>query len=168
MYYGIAVFPSKEIQEFANDYRRRYDPHFQSIEPHLTVREKEEWNEQQLEEAIAEIERNIESVKPIELHFNRFSAFYPVSNVIYMALSNPQPLLKLHEAICSGPLVETGKPYVYTPHLTIAQELNDDELHDVLASLKNTKLNFKCTIDTIALLRKEADGQWARIKEFKL
>lgn len=44
MFYGIAVFPSTEIREFADLYRRRYDPHFPLLKPHLTLREKEAWD----------------------------------------------------------------------------------------------------------------------------
>ena len=168
MNYGIAVFPSVEIQEFANHYRRRYDPHFALIEPHLTVREKEEWNDQQVHTAIQELERAAEALEPLELQFNRFSTFYPVNNVIYMALADPAPLVRLHQKLCAGPLTEASKLYAYTPHLTIAQSMNDDELHDVLASLKNKPLSFQCTIDRIVLLKQEEDGRWSRHREFLL
>ena len=28
MKYGIVAFPSKKVQDFANSYRKRYDPHY--------------------------------------------------------------------------------------------------------------------------------------------
>jgi 2'-5' RNA ligase len=168
MYYGIAVYPSKEIQDFANHYRRRYDPHYGWIDPHLTVRDKQACSEQEVQAAIHELERIADALQPFELHFNRFSTFYPVNNVIYMAVSNPQPMIDLHEELRGGSLGEQSKPYVYTPHLTIAQELNDDELHDVLASLKNKPLDHKCTIDRLALMRQDENGKWSPIRQFML
>ena len=43
MYFGIATFPEKEVQDIANSYRKRYDPHYSLIPPHITLKEKFEW-----------------------------------------------------------------------------------------------------------------------------
>ncbi|MCZ8511298.1 2'-5' RNA ligase family protein [Paenibacillus filicis] len=168
MQYGIAVFPSKEVQEFANHYRRRYDPHYSLLEPHLTVKEQEDWDEAKLQAATVHLEQAAARIQPFELTFNRYSSFYPVNHVIYMALSDPEPMKRLHDAICSGPLAEADKPYLYTPHLTIAQQLKADEMHDILSSLKQKPLQLKTPVEQLVLLRKDQDGRWGTVREFKL
>ncbi|UUZ95938.1 2'-5' RNA ligase family protein [Paenibacillus sp. P25] len=168
MFYGVAVFPSKEVQEFANHYRRRYDPHYDLLPPHLTVMEKSEWNDGQLQAALVHLEQSAAKIEPFDITFNRFSSFYPASHVVYMALADPEPMRHLQSRLCSGPLAEISRPYAYTPHLTIAQELGADEMHDILASLKNKQLQLTTGIDRFALLRQEQSGKWSTLREFKL
>jgi 2'-5' RNA ligase len=164
---GIAVFPAKEIQDFANSYRKRYDPHYNWIAPHLTIREPEVWNEEQLNIAIERLERIIPTLSPFELHFNRFSSFYPLNNTIYMALSNPEPIKKCYQTICSE-LGEATNPYTYNPHLTVGRDLGDDELHDVLASLKKIEIDLSCQIDRVHLLYQTDNKAWTVHQTFLL
>ena len=35
---GVVIFPSKKLQDLANSYRKRYDPHYALIPPHLTLK----------------------------------------------------------------------------------------------------------------------------------
>ncbi|WP_019533138.1 2'-5' RNA ligase family protein [Paenibacillus ginsengihumi] len=167
MQYGIAVFPPEEIRDFANHYRKRYDPHYPFIAPHLTVRETELWSQEKRKEAEAHLERAAAQTPPLKLRFNRFSSFYPVNHTVYLALADPGPMLELYRRVCSGPLVETGKPYVYTPHLTVAQRLTADEMHDVLASLRHKPIDLAFTADRMELLgRENDDSPWQSVRTF--
>jgi 2'-5' RNA ligase len=157
---GIAIFPSKEIQDFANSYRKRFDPHYNRIAPHLTLRESETWSWSQLSSAADHLERVTSTITPFDIHFNRFSSFYPADNIIYLALSNPDPLVKAYDVICSGDLSENSRLYHFNPHLTIGQQLGDDELHDVLASLKKTELDLTSRIDRVHLLYQTDNEAW--------
>lgn len=38
MKYGIAIFPSKKLQDKVNSLRKRYDPHYALIPPHITLK----------------------------------------------------------------------------------------------------------------------------------
>ncbi|TDF96618.1 2'-5' RNA ligase family protein [Paenibacillus piri] len=169
MLYGIAVFPSKEIQDTANRLRQRYDPQFAFIDPHLTLRASEDWTDDQLRDVHELLERTAAQCKPIRLHFNRFSTFFPVNNVIYLALSDPEPMQSLYKRICGGGmLAEPDKPYAYTPHLTVAQNLGDDELHDLYGSLRLRDVDIACTVDKLELLRRSADGIWEHMHAYPL
>jgi 2'-5' RNA ligase len=165
---GIVIFPGKHVQDFANSYRKRYDPHYNLIQPHITIREKEQWQELQLTAAVDRLERVTQTVSPFELHFNRFSSFYPVNNVIYMALSNNEPIQTFYEAICTDVLEEKDKLYLYNPHLTIGQKMGDDELHDVLASLKKTEIDLTSQIDRVHLLYQTENEAWTVHQTFLL
>jgi len=165
---GIAVFPNQDVQEFVNNYRKRYDPHYKLISPHMTIREAEDWTEPQLDEAVAYLERVAAGFSPFTIRFNRFSSFFPVNHVIYLALEDKESLMKLYASVCDGPLAEPEKPYVFNPHVTIGQQLSSDELHDVLASLKKTPVDFTSTIDHFDLLSQTEDGTWKSVHSFKL
>jgi len=168
MQYGIVVFPTKDVQDAANSYRKRYDPHYQLIQPHLTVREKEEWSETRLAEAVEQLEQVTQQLAPFDLRFERFSSFYPANPVIYMALADPQPMLVLHKAVCGELLSQSGKPYHYTPHLTIGQHMGADELHDVWASLKRLELGLTTRIDRLHLVHETDNSAWTVHQTFVL
>ncbi|MFD0697281.1 2'-5' RNA ligase family protein [Paenibacillus sp. GCM10027628] len=165
---GIAIFPSKQVQDAANSYRKRYDPHYNFIQPHLTIREKEEWDEMQLASAVDRLEQVTRSIAPFEIEFNRFSSFYPVNNVIYLALADTTNMINLHQAICTEELVETNRTFTFNPHLTIGQQLGDDELHDVLSSLKTTTVDYRSRVDRVHLLYQTENGAWTVYQTFLL
>lgn len=168
MQFGIAVFPSKETQDVANSFRKRYDPHYSLIQPHMTIREKEDWNEERLQAAVNHLEQVAVKTAPFEVHFNRFSSFYPVSNVVYMALSDITAIDQLYQAVCSGELAEPKRQYVFTPHVTIGQGMNSDELHDVLSGLRLKPLDLTSKIDRIHLLYQTENGAWTVHQTFLL
>ncbi|WP_199619156.1 2'-5' RNA ligase family protein [Paenibacillus alkalitolerans] len=160
MKFGIAVFPPKVVQDEANSHRKRFDPHYSLIQPHMTVREAEEWDERKLAEAVRHLEEVTANTQPFAVRINRFSSFYPVANVIYMALEDPSPFVSMYRTVCSGVLEEKNIKYSYNPHLTVGQDLGDDEMHDVLSSLRPIPLDFNFTVDRLHLLYQTENGAW--------
>ncbi|WP_424768319.1 2'-5' RNA ligase family protein [Paenibacillus sp. sgz302251] len=169
MLFGIVVFPEKHVQDLANGWRKRHDPHYTTIPPHLTVREEQEWNEEQLQVAVAHLDQISSSIKPFTIRFNRVSSFYPVSHVIYLALQDTKTMQKLHNEVSSGPLALGAlKKYVYTPHLTIGQQMSADELHDVYGNLRMQDFDITSNIDRIHLLYQNDNGSWTAYQSFLL
>ncbi len=168
MIYGIAVFPPRDIQDFANSYRKRYDSHYSLIQPHLTVRDAEDWSDARLQESVALLDSAVRTIAPFEATLNRFSSFYPVNNVIYLALEDPEPFSDLHRRIAAGPLSVSEQQYSFTPHLTIGQDLSDDELHDVLSSLRKKPVNHTFKVDRIHLLYQTENRAWTVYQTFLL
>jgi 2'-5' RNA ligase len=168
MIYGIAIFPNREVQRFANSYRKRYDPHYKLIPPHITL--KEAFNiedENKLQQVVAKIEEAAASISPFTLTFSKFSSFYPSNNTIYIAVDDNDDIhllfKKLHEDI-----LKTERPYGFVPHLTIAQKLSADELHDIYSVLKMTPVNLQTKVDRIHLLYQLDDGIWTVYQTFLL
>lgn len=167
MYFGIACFPQKHVQDFANSYRKRYDPHYTLIPPHITLKEKFELNESELEVATQKLEQVAKEVKAFEIRFHKVSNFYPTSNTIYFAIENQEPLITLHEKIKSV-FEPVEAPYSYIPHLTIAQKLNQAELHDIYGMLRLHKIDLTSKIDRFHLLYQLENGSWNIYQTFLL
>ncbi|WP_245600057.1 2'-5' RNA ligase family protein [Paenibacillus harenae] len=166
MLFGIAVFPEKHAQDLANSWRRRYDPHYTTIPAHMTVREKEDWTEEQLEETVAYLEQATASLSPFTVHFNRVSSFYPSNHVLYLALEDTTGMQELHKHICSGPLTVEAPKHVYTPHLTIGRDMSADELHDLYGNLRMQAFDITSKIDRIHLLYQTDNGSWTAYQSF--
>jgi 2'-5' RNA ligase len=164
----IAIFPSVGVQERANSYRMRYDSHYAMIQPHVKLKWPFEVPETDLEMIVKEIESVTKEVSPFSIRFHKIKTFFPTSRVIYMGIQDPTPLTRLHDKLSKqGPLQQEEK-YVYIPHLTIGQDMIDDEFHDVYGRLKMLDLNLDSTIDRIHLLYQLGDKTWTAHQTFLL
>lgn len=159
MRYGVAIFPSKKIQDEANSYRKRYDPHYALIPPHVTLKEPFEADDETINEIMGELREVSNKTAPFQLMINKVSSFSPVTNTIYLKVEPVKDLLGLNEKLHSGrlPKVQT---YSFVPHITIAQDLSDDEFSDVFGSLTMKDFNIEETIDRFQLLYQLENGSW--------
>ncbi|WP_235782007.1 2'-5' RNA ligase family protein [Paenibacillus senegalensis] len=168
MNYAVVIFPPKEIQDFANSYRKRYDPRYLLIPPHITIREKEEWDPGMLEKAVDHLNEAANQLTSFEAVFNRFSSFKPTNNVIYLAFKDNGPFERCREAICRDILEQNSKDQHFTPHLTVGQQLGDDEFHDVLASVRKTEVDLSFRVDRFHLVYQTDNEAWTVYQTFLL
>ncbi|MGC4375455.1 2'-5' RNA ligase family protein [Fictibacillus sp. Mic-4] len=167
MRYGIVIFPSKELQEKVNSYRKRYDPHYAWIAAHITLKESFDASDSEIDNIVDYIERITKNVPPFEITIEKVGSFHPVNNVIYLKVNDGHDLRALHDAFYSGPL-ENEERYNFVPHLTLAQKLSDIEHADVLERLKMLDIRHQEVVESIHLLRKSEKGNWLPYREFKL
>lgn len=164
---GIVAFPSKKLQDLANNYRKRYDPHYAQITPHMTLKDAFEVDESEVKAICDKLQEIASKYRPLEIHASRISSFYPTTNTIFFRVEPTNQLENLHKDINEG--IPHGKPkYVFVPHITIAQKLSDSEHDDIYGQLRMTGINEKETIDRIHLLYQLEDGSWTTYDTFKL
>ncbi len=165
MKYGVAIFPSKELQDIANSFRARYDSHYALIPPHITL--KEAFETENVKTLASEIRTIAKETKPFTLHVYKYSSFSPVNNTIYMGLQESEELMELQKKLNTGHL-EQELAYQFVPHITIGQDLNDDEFHDVLGRLRMKNINYEELCDRIQLLYQLENGSWTVYETFLL
>ncbi|MFS0882779.1 YjcG family protein [Metabacillus niabensis] len=167
MKYGIALFPSKKIQDLVNSYRKRYDPHYALVPPHLTLKTAFEANDEDIEAITDELRKIAQLTSPIKLSIKKVSSFYPVNNVIYLKVEPTKELIELHEKLHTGGL-NSQPEYAFVPHITIGQKLSDDEHSDVLGSLKMLDVQHEEMVDRFHLLYQLENGSWTVYETFLL
>ncbi|MCS1350564.1 2'-5' RNA ligase family protein [Mechercharimyces sp. CAU 1602] len=173
MKYGVAIFPEKKVQDIANSYRKRYDPHYGLIPPHITLKEaftlEEETGNQ--EETITNIVQHLEKVAertaPFTIFLNKIGTFHPNSNTIYVSMYDGADIIQLHDLINEGPLSHP-ETYAFIPHITIGQKLSEDELLDVYGSLRMTNISIETKIDRFHLLYQLENQSWCLYQSFIL
>lgn len=165
MKYGVAIFPSKTIQDEANSYRMRYDPHYALIPPHITLKESFEADDHDISTIVDELKKVAESTTPFSLKVKKVSSFSPVTNTIYLKVEPVHELLDLNERLHSGNLPQE-QTYAFVPHITIAQKLSDDEFSDVFGSLRIQKFDMEETIDRFQLMYQLENGAWTVYETF--
>ncbi|MFB5661430.1 2'-5' RNA ligase family protein [Alteribacillus sp. HJP-4] len=167
MKYGVAFFPSKEIQDLANSYRMRYDTHYSWIPPHITLRYPFEASES-IEETITNIQEIAAAAAPFPMTIYKADTFHPKENKIFFKIKPNETLMNLYSALNDEPKTSLGKQHEFTPHLTIAQDLTDDEHFDVLGRLQMKDIHHEEIIDRIQLLYQLDNGSWTVYETFRL
>ncbi|WP_163972055.1 YjcG family protein [Oceanobacillus halotolerans] len=165
MKYGVAIFPSKPIQDEANSYRKRYDPHYELIPPHITLKEAFEATDEEISELITELKHIANETEPFKIKMNKVSTFAPVTNTIYLKVEPIPELEDLFTKMHQGKFPKNME-YNFVPHITIAQKLNHDEYSDVFGSMKMKHFQLEDTIDRFQLLYQLENGSWTVYESF--
>ncbi|WP_332650391.1 YjcG family protein [Lysinibacillus sp. 54212] len=167
MKYGIVAFPSKRLQDLANMYRKRYDPHYAQITPHMTLKDTFEADETQIEEISKKLGEIASRFAPLNVHASRVSSFFPTTNAIYFRVEPTPQLEKIQKEIQQR--LQIGEPkHIFVPHITIAQKMTDSEHDDIFSQLRMIGVNEQESIDRIHLLYQLEDGSWTTYETFRL
>ncbi|MFD1206044.1 MULTISPECIES: YjcG family protein [Sporosarcina] len=167
MKYGIVAFPSKKLQDLANGYRKRYDPHYSLITPHMTIKGVFEANDKEIEQVAKAIHEVTEKHSPFELNVSKVSTFAPITNTIYFKVTPNEEILSLHKDL-NEDFFGDPPEYSFVPHITIAQKLSSGEHDDIIGQLKMIGVDHTEVIDRIHLLYQLEDGSWTVYETFRL
>ena len=167
MKYGIVAFPSKKLQDLANTYRKRYDPHYALVTPHMTLKDPFEVDESDVNKISEALSKIASEFGPLHIHASRISSFFPVTNAIYFRIEPTEQLVDIHTAINEA--IPAGEEkHTFAPHITIAQKMTDSEHDDILGQLRMTGVDAEETIDRIHLMYQLEDGSWTAHETFRL
>ncbi|WP_027962942.1 YjcG family protein [Halalkalibacillus halophilus] len=164
--YGVAIFPSKDVQDEANSYRMRYDPNYSRIPPHITLKERFEASQSEINEIANELSKIAKEMEPFDIEIKKVSSFSPATNTVYLKVEPNDNLTHLNDRMHEGNLPD-DRQFSFVPHITISQALSDDEHSDVFGSLKMVTFDMKDTIDRFQLLYQLEDGTWTVYETFK-
>lgn len=162
---GIIIYPSKDIQEEVNNYRKRYDPEYALIQPHITLKTKFDADKKLLDILTDELSELTKNIVPFNINIKKVSSFQPVSNKIFFKIEPNEDLEALHSSLYEGVLPKE-KFTTFAPHITIAQNLNTDEFSDIYTTLSMKNYNYTDTIDSLEIGYELDDGTWKSYKRF--
>src|SRR5699024_10890691 len=132
MKFGIALFPSKKLQDTVNQYRKRYDARYSYIATHITVKktiEAKEHEKPKIEEFIKSVASKHQTT---EIEIKKVSSFAPKKQVVYFKVEPNETLTSIHDAFNEGGFYgDASHPFV--PHFTLAQEETAQKFEDVLS-----------------------------------
>lgn len=166
MKFGVVIFPSKKLQDLANSYRKRYDPHYALISPHLTLKEPFDAKENLVKDIAGRLQEIAESTEPFKLTVLKVSSFKPVNNVIYFKVNPSEELVHLHTDLHTN-ITGDQPQYKFVPHITIGQKLTDAEHSDVFGSLRLLKMEHEETVDRFHLLYQLDNKSWTVYDTFR-
>lgn len=165
--YSLVIFPSNEVQEVANSYRKRYDSHFALISPFIRLADTFELDEAKLPGLAQSLQQAADATEAFSVKFHRASTFHPTSNTLYLAVQNKEPFENLHQTLVEY-LGLRPQSFAYVPHVTIGRNLTDDECKDVAGQLSMVKFDLDSFIDSFHLVSQNEDGTWQVEQSFEL
>ncbi|MFJ8244392.1 2'-5' RNA ligase family protein [Peribacillus asahii] len=168
MKYGVVIFPSKKLQDIANSYRKRYDTKYSFIPPHITLKSSFEATEEELTTIVGRVRQAASKVQPFLINVTKAKSFQPANNTIYLKVEAAPELDMLYQALHGEGTHKTDVEYAFSPHVTIAQELSNDEHLDVMGQLTNLNVEHQEKVDRIHLLYQLEDGVWTVYETFRL
>ena len=167
MNYGIVIFPSKEIQDEANAYRKRYDPRYAQIPPHITMKSSFRADKAARSLFITELNKIAKEVQPFSIKISKVRSFTPVTYTIFFKIEPNESLTILNEFMHKEPF-PTEREHPFVPHITIGQQLEEDEFSDIYGSLQMKDIYFEDTIDRFQLCYQLENGSWSVFETFLL
>ncbi|MFJ7976127.1 YjcG family protein [Peribacillus sp. JNUCC 23] len=168
MNYGVAIFPSKQLQDKVNSYRKRYDPNYALISPHITLKYTFFATESEIETVAEQLKNIAKSHKPFKLNVVKPSTFQPVNNTIFFKVELNPELESLHKEMNHADFFGGPSPYAFVPHITIGQKLSDDEHSDVLGQIRMLDVTHEEEVDRFHLLYQLENGSWTVYETFRL
>ncbi|MFV9510072.1 2'-5' RNA ligase family protein [Tepidibacillus sp. LV47] len=157
MKYSIVIYPPREVQDRANALRKRYDSHYTLIPPHIKLVDAFEW--ENVLELTERIEKVAQTIPPFTLRINKVGTFLPISPVVYFGFEKNEVIYDFHEKLIHQVLNQEPK-FKFTPHITIAQDLPEQELHDILGRLKMKEYDMKFPVDRVHLCYQLENESW--------
>ncbi|MGV3463840.1 MAG: YjcG family protein [Heyndrickxia sp.] len=167
MKYGIVMFPSKKLQDLANSYRKRYDPHYALIPPHLTLKAAFELSDGEMEEYSKKLKQIAKNHQAVRLSISKVSSFQPVNNTIYFKVEPTSELQDLQKDLTET-LPDSETDYAFVPHITIGQKLSSDEHSDVYGQLRMLGIDHEEVINRFHLLYQLDNESWTVYETYLL
>ncbi|KAB7705019.1 hypothetical protein F9802_15785 [Bacillus aerolatus] len=165
---GIVIFPSKKLQDLTNSYRKRYDPHYSLVPPHITLKSPFDAEESDLKQLTGQLWDIAKKYKPFNFHVSKVKSFHPVNNVIYFKVDPNDTLTALNQDLHTEEVTGGEPKYAFVPHLTVAQDLSNLEHDDVYNSLTMLSIDHEETVDRFHLLYQLENGSWTVYDTFLL
>ena len=179
MYYGLVYFPKKELISI-NKIRKKYDPTYSIIAPHLTILFPVPSSIGKLK-IIKYISNVLENQPPIKIHFDDYKKSW--DHWLLLTIKEGElDIKKLSTELYSGILSKyQRKDIEFIPHIGLGLCVKNykeyalenpkklifdkDKYRCALLEAKSTIRNFKCTVDKLNLV--EADNDFTKIRTIR-
>ncbi|MBS3094613.1 2'-5' RNA ligase family protein [Candidatus Pacearchaeota archaeon] len=152
MNYTIAIFPEFNEMDKINSIRKKYDPLYNWLKPHIAL--VYYFKEKPTTEKINKIIGRFPSFK---IKLNKINTSSK-GNLIFLEVTKGQKkIIEIKNALYKGLGLKWDKDFSYKPHMTIANLRTKEGEQNALKEIKNKNLNFSCKIDSFYVLEISED-----------
>lgn len=182
MLYAVVAYPKVDFGKI-NDFRKKYDPHYSLIKPHITL--VFPFQDTISEGAIIKhVEDRLDGLRSFSITINGYDKFF--DHWLYLTISNGnREVTELHDVLYTNTLDKLlRKDLPFIPHITIGlfskkylnsvsvdinAQLDEERYKQALRKLSKIDLNFDASVETITLVKLTEDfSVLENIKDFDL
>jgi 2'-5' RNA ligase len=169
--YGVVVPVPGGIARIANRIRRRYDPYFLRIGPHVTVLPPRPLPLTHREIG-AEVARIAASMEPFDVALGSVRSFLPAKPVLFAGVRRGRSgFERLHRRLARGPL-RGEESFPFVPHLTLGRIVESDRFRRALAAARRqvTLAAFRVPwkADRLLVVERRTETRWIALPDILL
>ena len=167
--FALVSYVPDPLGRFLDDLRRELVPH-DNPRAHVSILPPRplmvDWSV-----ASREVRALTDLATPFDIELLEVKVF-PVTDVIYLELgSGASELRSMHNAMCRGAL-EFREPFSYHPHLTLAQEIANQDVEATRATAVRRWHEYRGArrfrVERVVLVQNTLNGCWIDLAEYSL
>lgn len=184
MYYALVHFSSIDIEKI-NVLRKKYDPTFAIIEPHITLVFPIADTQSRVDDLEKHTGNTLRHWRSFEVHIGGFEKSW--DHWLFLAVAEGRDkLIQLHDELYSDTLsAHLRKDIQYSPHISLGLFVKDEDRYNLkhpeklvfdenkyseaLKEANKLKLDYRSIVDTIMLIKISDDFKTiVKYKEFSI
>jgi 2'-5' RNA ligase len=164
---GVAIAIPEPHASVLGTWRRQVgDPAADLVYPHVTLLPPTPVPAERMADVESHLAAAAAAHRPFVMHLAGTGTFRPTSPVVFIQVAMGVSDCELLErAIRQGPL-ERELDFPYHPHVTVAQDIDDEGLDEAYEGLADFVARFP--VQRFALFSRRAGGSWTWRTEFEL
>lgn len=164
---GIVIGVPEPFESVLRSWRVELgDPLALGTPPHITVLPPTPVDPGQLPSIEAHLRRAGRSCEPFEVYLSGTDTFLPVSPVTFVRVEQGEQGCRQVEAAVRRDVLERALSFPYHPHLTVAHQVDEQQLRRGLRELADFHARF--TVSSFRLYVHDADQVWRLHEQFPL
>jgi 2'-5' RNA ligase len=169
--YAVIAYLRGRLGEFVDDQRDQLNPAYSSSLAHVTILPPRPLIFPP-EELVLSLRKRCAHREPFDVTVEGVSTFWPANSVVFLSVSAGfDELLALHRELNVADL-RHFEPYPFVPHITIAQDLDDQATQEALIALSNAWQSYEgeesFRIETLCLVQQSERLRWRNLAPIPL
>jgi 2'-5' RNA ligase len=169
--YAVIAYLRGSLGQFVDEQRDQLNPEYSSSLAHVTILPPRPliFPPEELAESLR---KRCAHREPFAVTVEGVSTFWPANGVVFLSLSQGfDELLALHRELNVADL-RHSEPYPFVPHITIAQDLDDQATQEALVALSNAWESYQgersFRVETLCLVQQSDGRRWRNLAPIPL
>jgi len=169
--YAVIAYLRGRLGQFVDEQRDQLNPEYSSALAHVTILPPRPLIFPP-DELVESLRQRCAHREPFDVTVEGVNTFWPANGVVFLSLSDGfDQLLGLHRELNVADL-RHSEPYPFVPHITIAQDLDDQATQEALVELSNAWERYdgerSFRVETLCLVQQSDGLRWRNLAPIPL
>jgi 2'-5' RNA ligase len=155
MVYAVVIYPELKDDSKIQEFRKKYDPQFKLIKPHITI--VFPFSDLEKEKIKIHLSKTIKNFKPFKLRLSGLVKSF--DNWLFLiGKDGNNELIELHDQFYTGILKKyLRKDVEYIPHIGLGLFKTGEEYSKAETEAKKLNLDYECYVKSVYLIHLKDD-----------